>query len=72
MDLCDDLIKRLHDRSLIPEQSSYEDIKMSAHCLLQIYVPLTRNDRNLSHVEKQLAEWSGYNYLKSLSKFRSL
>ena len=31
-DLCDDLIKRLSDRSLVPQQSGYGDIKRSAYC----------------------------------------
>lgn len=41
MDLSNDLIKRLSDRSVIPQQSSYEDIIRRACCLSSSYIALT-------------------------------
>jgi len=71
MDLCDNLTKRLSDRTLILEQPDHEDIKWPAYHLLPIYVLLTRNDSKLTRVKEQLAGWSKYNYPRSLSKTRS-
>ena len=41
VDLCNDLAKRLGDRSLTPQQHKYEDIKRQAVCRPSFYAPLT-------------------------------
>ena len=71
-ELCGGLSGRLSDRSLVPQQFKYDEIKRPVYGSPSIYLPLMSNDSNLVVVEEQLAGWSKYSYPKSFSRFRSL
>ena len=61
-----DLAKRLNNPSLIPQQSSYDDIRESVYRPPSIDALLTWSNR----IEQQLAGWSKWGPVRRFSKFR--
>ena len=71
LDLCDNLINQLSDRSITLQQSNYRVLERPVRHPPHPIILLMQNKSNLITVEGRLAVWSKCSYPRSLCEFIS-